>query len=116
MTTQCDDDGNVVCLLTPGQANVRCTPSTPAPPRKRRRPNQDLQQRLARCEELLQEYATAKPPSTTPQPANPDGSETWKSVGKLVNDDNGVRFMDSFLWASVHDEVSTWPLPLSPHV
>ncbi|KPM35010.1 hypothetical protein AK830_g11570 [Neonectria ditissima] len=30
-----------------------CIPSTPAPPRKRRRPNQELLERLARCEALL---------------------------------------------------------------
>ncbi|KAK9773797.1 putative Fungal-specific transcription factor domain-containing protein [Seiridium cardinale] len=85
------------------KAGVTCTPSTPAPARKRRRPNQDLQQRLARCEELLQEYATAKPPSTGNEPSSPE--EPWKSMGKLVVDDDGVRFMDSFLWATVHDEV-----------
>ncbi|KAF7533875.1 hypothetical protein G7054_g6689 [Neopestalotiopsis clavispora] len=85
------------------KAGVTCTPSTPAPARKRRRPNQDLQQRLARCEELLQEYATAKPPSTSGE--TPNSGEPWKSLGKLVKDDSGVRFMDSFLWATVHDEV-----------
>ncbi|KAH8200746.1 hypothetical protein TruAng_005063 [Truncatella angustata] len=85
------------------KAGVTCTPSTPAPARKRRRPNQDLQQRLARCEELLQEYATAKPSSTSPESGKPE--ESWKTMGKLVVDDSGVRFMDSFLWATVHDEV-----------
>ncbi|KAH8664116.1 fungal-specific transcription factor domain-containing protein [Xylariales sp. PMI_506] len=85
------------------KANVTCTPSTPAPARKRRRPNQDLQQRLARCEELLQEYATAKPPSANTEPFN--GDENWKSLGKLIIDDSGVRFMDSYLWATVVDEV-----------
>ncbi|KAI1852421.1 hypothetical protein JX265_011054 [Neoarthrinium moseri] len=88
---------------SPSPAGVTCTPSTPAPARKRRRPNQDLQQRLAKCEELLQEYATAKPPSTNGEPANPE--ETWRSLGKLIIDDGSVRFMDSFLWATVHDEV-----------
>lgn len=44
------------------QANVTCTPSTPAPARKRRRPNQDLQERLARCEALLKQYAGGGPP------------------------------------------------------
>lgn len=62
-----------------------------------------MQQRLARCEELLQEYATAKPPSTSGE--TPNSGEPWKSLGKLVKDDSGVRFMDSFLWATVHDEV-----------
>ncbi|PTB78675.1 hypothetical protein M440DRAFT_1297637, partial [Trichoderma longibrachiatum ATCC 18648] len=48
------------------KANVTCTPSTPAPARKRRRPNQDLQERLARCEELLKQYASG----TVPIPAS----------------------------------------------
>ncbi|KAI0129379.1 fungal-specific transcription factor domain-containing protein [Hypoxylon sp. NC0597] len=87
------------------KANVACTPSTPAPARKRRRPNQDLQQRLARCEELLSEYATAKPaaPSST---GSPNQDDTWKPLGKLVIDDGSVRFIDSFLWASIHSELS----------
>lgn len=82
---------------------MTCTPSTPAPARKRRRPNQDLQQRLARCEELLQEYATAKPPSASAEPSNVD--ELWKTQGSLIVDESGVRFMDSFLWAEVHTEL-----------
>lgn len=86
------------------KAGVTCTPSTPAPARKRRRPNQDLQQRLARCEELLQEYATTKPSDASNETPSPD--EPWKSMGKLVIEDGGsVRFMDSFLWATVQDEV-----------
>ncbi|KAI2623379.1 fungal-specific transcription factor domain-containing protein [Hypoxylon sp. NC1633] len=86
------------------KANVACTPSTPAPARKRRRPNQDLQQRLARCEELLSEYATAKPtaPSSTDSPSQDD---IWKPLGKLIIDEGGVKFIDSFLWASIHSEL-----------
>ncbi|KAI2641914.1 fungal-specific transcription factor domain-containing protein [Hypomontagnella submonticulosa] len=86
-------------------ANVTCTPSTPAPARKRRRPNQDLQQRLARCEELLSEYATAKPaaPSSSESPSQED---IWKPLGKLIIDDGGVKFIDSFLWANIHSELS----------
>ncbi|KAI1377469.1 fungal-specific transcription factor domain-containing protein [Hypoxylon crocopeplum] len=87
------------------KANVTCTPSTPAPARKRRRPNQDLQQRLARCEELLSEYATAKPaaPSSTESPSQDD---IWKPLGKLIIDDGGVKFIDSFLWANIHSELA----------
>lgn len=95
----------------PCQANVTCTPSTPAPARKRRRPNQDLQERLARCEELLKEYATAKP-ETAPTPSSTslsfDGNNhlKWKPAGKLiVEDDGGVRFVDSFLLGTVYDEL-----------
>ncbi|KAH9910114.1 fungal-specific transcription factor domain-containing protein [Xylariomycetidae sp. FL2044] len=86
------------------KANVTCTPSTPAPARKRRRPNQDLQQRLARCEELLSEYATAKP--ETPTSIAPNQDDSWKALGKLVIDDGGPKFMDSYLWANIHDELS----------
>lgn len=98
------------------QANVTCTPSTPAPARKRRRPNQDLQERLARCEELLKEYATAKPDSPPPaKPPSPkpadrvpeleDPLPKWKPAGKLIEEDGGVRFMDSYLLTTVYDEV-----------
>ncbi|KAH8177036.1 fungal specific transcription factor domain-containing protein [Sarocladium implicatum] len=114
------------------QANVTCTPSTPAPARKRRRPNQDLQERLARCEDLLKQYAGAGPPPGTPsKPADPltpntmdaateaptkattspDGetSPTYRSpgmaTGKMIKDDAGIRFMDSYIWASVMDQL-----------
>ncbi|KAF4120662.1 Fungal trans [Geosmithia morbida] len=59
------------------KANVTCTPSTPAPARKRRRPNQDLQERLARCEALLKQYAGGAPltaSSTGPSSAQGYGS------------------------------------------
>ncbi|CAJ2508055.1 Uu.00g092410.m01.CDS01 [Anthostomella pinea] len=83
------------------KANVACTPSVPAPARKRRRPNQDLQQRLARCEELLSDYATGKPEDTTKE--SPTRDESWKPLGKLIVDDGGVKkFMDSYLWANIH--------------
>ncbi|KAK6848916.1 hypothetical protein PG995_012749 [Apiospora arundinis] len=85
------------------KAGVTCTPSTPAPARKRRRPNHDLQQRLARCEELLQEYATAKPAGPASGPA-PD-EKGIRPVGKLIHGDSGPRFMNSFMWAEVYDEL-----------
>ncbi|KAK3945772.1 putative fungal-specific transcription factor domain-protein [Diplogelasinospora grovesii] len=91
------------------KANVKCTPSTPAPARKRRRPNQDLQERLARCEELLKEYATEKPESPTPRPLRvpvyDDPYLKWQPAGKLVKEDGGIRFMDSFLLGTVYDEL-----------
>lgn len=102
--------------IFPGpKANVACTPSTPAPARKRRRPNQDLQQRLAKCEELLQEYATAKPASDSAV-ETPDPDDSWKSLGKLIIEDDGVRFMDSYLWANIHDEVSSRHLDLVDNI
>ncbi|KAI0398287.1 fungal-specific transcription factor domain-containing protein [Xylariaceae sp. FL0594] len=87
------------------KANVPCTPSTPAPPRKRRRPNQDLQQRLARCEELLSEYTSnPRTPSSSTDTVSRD--ESWKPMGKLVVDLEGTKFTDSHLWVSVHHEIS----------
>lgn len=29
----------------------------------------------------------------------------WKPAGKMIKEDGGVRFMDSYLWASVYDEL-----------
>ncbi|RYP91996.1 hypothetical protein DL770_001851 [Monosporascus sp. CRB-9-2] len=86
------------------KAKVSCVPSTPAPARKRRRPNQDLQQRLARCEELLSEYSTAKQPDTVDASQSP--GDTWEPQGKLVADQSGgVKFMDSILLSTIHDEL-----------
>jgi hypothetical protein len=65
---------------------------------------QDLQQRLARCEELLQEYSTTKP-SPDGASDSPTAQDRFKSAGKLIDDDGSVRFMDSFLLANVNDEV-----------
>ncbi|KAF0641844.1 hypothetical protein FPSE5266_07085 [Fusarium pseudograminearum] len=104
------------------KANVTCTPSTPAPARKRRRPNQDLQERLARCEQLLKQYADGSVPSPATMthspatngsvqdaypatPTNIDGQTKWKPTGKMVKEEGGVRFMDSYLWANIHDEL-----------
>ncbi|KAK4656695.1 hypothetical protein QC762_206520 [Podospora pseudocomata] len=93
------------------KANVKCTPSTPAPARKRRRPNQDLQERLARCEELLKEYATEKPEGsvTTPralqQPAFDESYLKWQPAGQLVRDEGSMRFIDNPMLSSVYDEL-----------
>ncbi|KAK5993919.1 Pyriculol/pyriculariol biosynthesis cluster transcription factor 1 [Cladobotryum mycophilum] len=120
------------------KANVTCTPSTPAPARKRRRPNQDLQERLARCEELLKQYANAPTPTSVqrpqatsaPLPVTPappalatpitngppseaptstpmscDSQQSRKPGTMLVAEDGTVRFMDSYVFASVYDEL-----------
>jgi hypothetical protein len=39
-------------------------------------------------------------------PTNVDGQSKWKPAGKMVKEEGGVRFMDSYLWANIHDEVS----------
>ncbi|KAL6879135.1 fungal-specific transcription factor domain-containing protein [Trichoderma novae-zelandiae] len=114
------------------KANVACTPSTPAPARKRRRPNQDLQERLARCEELLKQYASGSVPIPAPStaqrplpplpatPSNPslpaaeapvatpasvDSTQSRNPGALMVKEDGNVRFMDSYIWASVYDEL-----------
>ncbi|CAK7266132.1 hypothetical protein SEPCBS119000_001867 [Sporothrix epigloea] len=96
------------------KANVACTPSTPAPPRKRRRPNQDLQDRLSRCEEMLKVYINAKPEDES-SPTVVDSAESlftpesalkWKPPGKLImEDDGGVRFIDSVMLGTIHEEL-----------
>ncbi|KAI1130663.1 fungal-specific transcription factor domain-containing protein [Nemania abortiva] len=48
------------------KAKIACKPSVPAPPHKRRRPNQDLLERLARCEQLLKQYADGNVHPTPP--------------------------------------------------
>lgn len=134
-----------------------CTPSTPAPVRKRKRPNQDLQERLARCEALLKQYASTSGPlppdvlsdntkndnvASGPQSAavssrpsaaasaSPAGTETslgpsgydhlprpprtssdessqnFRPAGKLVVEDGSVKFMDSYVWSIIHENVS----------
>ncbi|KAL7795308.1 fungal-specific transcription factor domain-containing protein [Trichoderma ceciliae] len=123
------------------KANVTCTPSTPAPARKRRRPNQDLQERLARCEELLKQYASGSVPIPAPPlpphlphtqrplpplpplpvtpsssnllsseapvatPASVDSTQSRNPGALMVKEDGNVRFMDSYIWASVYDEL-----------
>lgn len=48
---------------------------------------------------------------TTPEPKK----NKWKTAGKMVKEEGGaVRFMDSYLWASIHDEVSRRPRQSSP--
>ncbi|SPO06952.1 uncharacterized protein DNG_09646 [Cephalotrichum gorgonifer] len=100
------------------KGNVRCTPSTPAPARKRRRPNQDLQERLARCEELLKSYASAAsgetPGGNLTNPSDPAfigntafaEPSAWPPAGKVVVEDGSTRYVDSVVWTSIHDELA----------
>ncbi|PTD11175.1 hypothetical protein HYE67_010251 [Fusarium culmorum] len=66
-----------------------CTPSKPATPRKRRRPNQELLERLSRCEELLRHCTCARLP--TPESVlnrfqqSPVHSEEKKSLGQEMS-------------------------------
>lgn len=96
----------MLALLIPPKAQVRCVPSTPAPARKRRRPNQDLQDRLTRCEDLLKKYGAEKPPDgNSPRPSINSDELRWQPAGKLVREDGNVRFVDNPLLQVVYDEV-----------
>ncbi|KAK0376198.1 C6 zinc finger protein [Colletotrichum limetticola] len=98
------------------KSNTTCSPSIPAPVRKRRRPNAELQARLTRCEELLARYAAASnepledngtvaPPQSSSIPQYENHEVNWKPAGKLVTEGGTVRFMDNFLWATVYEEL-----------
>ncbi|KAI1324243.1 fungal-specific transcription factor domain-containing protein [Xylariaceae sp. FL0255] len=98
------------------KARVECKPSTPAPPHKRRRPNQDLLERLARCEQLLKQYADGSGQSPVDLMSSPSsdlqslGSATRTmrpapQIGKVVEEGENVRFMDNFIRISFHDEL-----------
>ncbi|CAJ2509266.1 Uu.00g142920.m01.CDS01 [Anthostomella pinea] len=119
--------------LRRGRSSSRatCIASTPAPAHKRRRPNQDLRERLARCEQLLKNYVDgaaasaqgkgAQPPSVPagkdrepeaePEPGPPfsettgEGNSNLRAPGKIIEEGGTVRFLDNFLWTSFHDEL-----------
>ncbi|KAI0536250.1 fungal-specific transcription factor domain-containing protein [Xylaria digitata] len=109
-------------------AKIACKPSTPAPPHKRRRPNQDLLERLARCEQLLKQYADGNIPNqgeSAPAATGPSTSSSSSQFasspavrieddpkpairppsGKVVKEDGNVRFMDNYIRISFHDEL-----------
>ena len=45
--------------------------------------------------------------SSSTTPATPvDHPLRWQSAGKMVKEDGSVRLLDSYIWASVFDEVS----------
>ncbi|KND86384.1 putative transcriptional regulatory protein [Tolypocladium ophioglossoides CBS 100239] len=112
------------------KANVPCTSSTPAPMRRRRRPNQDLRERLARCEELLLQCAgtdggpatqSAKgllpltpatngapaPEASTSQLTSDSSPQTSRPAGMMVQHEGGPRLMDCHIWASIYDELQS---------
>jgi hypothetical protein len=104
------------------QAGVLCTPSTPTPVRQRRRPNQDLRQRLARCEELLLQHAgAAQVPAPRPPEredllmSGPTGNEfpqPPRPACLVVQDEGSTRLVDNYVWASLYQEVSVCALCL----
>ncbi|KAI1437371.1 fungal-specific transcription factor domain-containing protein [Xylaria sp. CBS 124048] len=111
------------------RANVACQPSTPTSAPRRRRLNQDVLDRLARCEELLRRYADGQssrgpdPAATTADddegvrreldPPSAVGGEGKapenvfkKPTGKVVQEDGSAQFMDDFVKISFHNELT----------
>ncbi|KAK1484008.1 C6 zinc finger protein [Colletotrichum tamarilloi] len=108
------------------QLGVECVPRENSKTRNRKKPNVELQRRLARCEELLQQFVAAEErekssEGTRTEPSPKSNTSTRiedhdrsrdremqaleKSLGKLVIDKGSVRFTDSTPWATVFDEV-----------
>ncbi|KAB5575544.1 fungal-specific transcription factor domain-containing protein [Coniochaeta sp. 2T2.1] len=114
---------------------IKCQPSKPAPARKRRRPHEDLQQRLAGLEAMLTQLTGERPASpfskrgssstanagATPgsvegqagdwASATPASVKTPQSIhelgkhGRLVKEDGGTRFMDSQILGHIYESV-----------
>ncbi|KAK7456599.1 C6 zinc finger protein [Colletotrichum acutatum] len=106
---------------------AECVPRENSKTRNRKKPNVELQRRLARCEELLQQFVSAEKREkssdgtrTEPSPKSDtstksESEDLWSrdremqalenSLGKLVIDKGSVRFTDSTPWATVFDEL-----------
>ncbi|KAK7212305.1 hypothetical protein V2G26_019483 [Clonostachys chloroleuca] len=106
------------------KAQVECIEGTRITPRTRRRPQQELLERLARCEELLKQQqqgtsSTNSPMTQSPQPRGTDESapepvsveepqariKPKSTGGKMVNDKGKVQFMDNQAWVNIHEEI-----------
>ncbi|KAH8685058.1 fungal-specific transcription factor domain-containing protein [Ilyonectria robusta] len=96
------------------RAKVQCVVATPAPRHRRRRPNQALKERLARCEELLEKHMDKDDECPLNFPAvvasshsqsDPSTSKWISSDGKLVEEGGKLAFMDNHLLELVHDEI-----------
>ncbi|CAH0046249.1 unnamed protein product [Clonostachys solani] len=117
-------DNAALRALRQGMAQVECIEGTRITTRTRRRPQQELLERLARCEELLKQQkqetsSTNSPMNQSPQPRGTDESASEpvpveesqtrvkpKSTGgKMVNDKGKVQFMDSQAWVNIHEEI-----------
>ncbi|KAJ4211738.1 hypothetical protein NW759_012338 [Fusarium solani] len=92
------------------KANITCIPSKPAPPRPRVKPtSQDLQERLTKCEALLQQYAVAGS-------SRRSSSQLEDDITKGISNDHCLnvseaagnqtrRPADGELWVTLNDEI-----------
>lgn len=106
---------------------MECTSRTPEPPRKTRRPKYHLQERLARCEQLLKQFAGSAvlsagafqtTASTSPDPMtastyNPRHEDMPQAtvdyiegspIGKMIQQDGHPRVMVSQLGTMLQTE------------
>ncbi|CAI6061762.1 unnamed protein product [Clonostachys chloroleuca] len=91
------------------QHNIPCIPSKPAPSRPRHRSTaQDIRERLAKCETLLQEYATvddsSKSRSGQEGPAN-SNNDIAPANSEAIGEPAG-KHVDGGLWVTLNDEIS----------
>ncbi|RSL63661.1 hypothetical protein CEP51_013272 [Fusarium floridanum] len=99
------------------KAKVECMPGKQAPPRKRRRMADQLFDKLAHFEQQLDQFiasdptllanvsaslAQDSPRVDTPLPLSQSLS---KPAGKMVQSEDGARYMDSHLGAAIHEEL-----------
>ncbi|KAL2163000.1 hypothetical protein VTH06DRAFT_6836 [Thermothelomyces fergusii] len=88
-----------------------CVPATPAPRQKRKVSQHGLNERLARCEAMLNDYVKLKAEAEAQLQAAREARAAagedlrWQPTGKLVNEDGNVRFVDSPLLGAIHEEV-----------
>lgn len=96
--------------LTSDQSGAMCIPSIPAAVKKRRILGQALLERVGRCEQILQDLALhaadVSPGTDSHGNNNIQSSASQRFSGKLVSDQNGLRYIDDCLAATVTEEVS----------
>ncbi|RSL50755.1 hypothetical protein CEP53_008682 [Fusarium sp. AF-6] len=91
-------------------ANLTCISSKPAPPRRRIKPtSQDLQERLTKCESLLQQYAVAGSSHRGSSQQEDDITKGFPNdhtlnVSEIVSDGT-TRPVDGELWVTLNDEI-----------
>ncbi|KAH8650777.1 fungal-specific transcription factor domain-containing protein [Ilyonectria robusta] len=113
------------------KVNVFCVPSTRAPFRGRKRPNQVFEEKLTKLEALLEQHAVARAFPKGPSAetldttllsqealqasSTPDSTLLLRSTeasqsspqlsGKLVVQDGSVKFIDSYIWGIVYENL-----------
>ncbi|QIW94719.1 hypothetical protein AMS68_000237 [Peltaster fructicola] len=108
-------DKTVPTCSTCRKAKLQCTYQAPAPRRRKRKPSEDVNDRLQRYETLLHEHGLL--PNDTPEPRQEDSNSDNKPavsirlnepetarVGKLVSAGPGKsRYIDSNTWRAIDD-------------